>query len=115
VFGTYLMVSETTRRACGDGFAFRELGRLRVKGKTVPITVYELLARGAVPPWVARFAAALAEFYAGRFDAARRAFQAVLGTRPHDPPSVRYLARLEEICQGPHPSNFDGVLTLTEK
>jgi len=115
VFGTYLMVGEATRRACDDGFAFRELGRLRVKGKTVPITVYELLARGPLPPWVARFEAALAEFYAGRFDAAQRAFQAVLAERPDDPPSVRYLARLQEICQGPHPSNFDGVLTLTEK
>jgi adenylate cyclase len=115
VFGTYLMVSEATRQACDGGFAFRELGRLRVKGKTVPITVYELLARGPVPPWVARFEAALAEFYAGRFDAAQRAFQVVLAERPDDPPSVRYLARLQEICQGPHPPNFDGVLTLTEK
>ena len=35
--------------------------------------------------------------------------------RPDDPPSVRYLARLQEICQGPHPPNFNGVLTLTEK
>ena len=28
---------------------------------------------------------------------------------------TRYLARLEEICEAPPPSNFDGVLTLTEK
>ena len=69
----------------------------------------------AIHRWVARFEAALAEFYAGRFGASQRAFQAVLAERQDDPPSVRYLARLQEICQGPHPPNFDGVLTLTEK
>ncbi len=115
VFGTYLMVSDATRRACNGGFAFRELGRLRVKGKAKPVTVHELLARGPVPAWVTRFEEALAAFYAGRFAAAVDVFQAVLAERPDDPPSQRYLARLEEICQAPPPSNFDGVLTLTEK
>lgn len=115
VFGTYTMVSEATRRACGDGCVFRELGRLRVKGKTVPVTVYEVVGRGAAPAWVRDFEAALGDFYAARFSEARAAFAAVLTERPGDPPTVRYLAQLEEMCQAATPSDFDGVLTLTEK
>ncbi|MHB8734513.1 MAG: CHASE2 domain-containing protein [Terriglobales bacterium] len=42
-YGVAILVSEATRRAVGDRFVFRELDVIRVKGKTQPVRVFELL------------------------------------------------------------------------
>jgi adenylate cyclase len=97
-FGTYTMVSEATRSACGDGFAFRELGRLRVQGKQQLVTAFELLGRGETPTWATAFEAGVHAFYAARFDAAERFFADVLAVLP-DEPSIRYLARIAQISR----------------
>jgi adenylate cyclase len=120
VFGTYSMVSDATRQACGAaGLVFRELGRLRVKGKTVPITVHELVAGpvapAVAPAWIATFEAALRAFYGGRFEEAAGGFRATLAVRPDDPPSHRYLDRIAELQETPPAPDFDGVLILTAK
>lgn len=41
---THITVSETIYQKSKDYFLFRKLDRLRVKGKTEPITIYELLS-----------------------------------------------------------------------
>lgn len=47
-FGTYLMVSQATREQAGEReeFTFRELGEIKVRGKSVPTAVCELLPGG---------------------------------------------------------------------
>ena len=47
-FGTYLLVSQATREQAGERreFAFRELGEIKVKGKSKPTSVCELLPGG---------------------------------------------------------------------
>jgi adenylate cyclase len=47
-FGTYLMVSQVTRELAGEReeFKFRELGEIKVRGKSVPVSVCELLRGG---------------------------------------------------------------------
>lgn len=42
-YGTFIMISESTRELIGAAFVVRELDRIRVKGKQQPVTVYELL------------------------------------------------------------------------
>ena len=42
-YGTFLMISETTVAKLGDAIDVRELDRIAVKGKDVPVTVYEVL------------------------------------------------------------------------
>lgn len=43
-FGTYIMVSEETRRQAGEqGWLFRDLGPIQVKGKSEAVRVFELL------------------------------------------------------------------------
>src|SRR5437899_13041646 len=45
-YGTHILVNETTYSAAkGDGFVFRELDLIRVKGKLQPMTIYELISR----------------------------------------------------------------------
>ncbi len=45
-YGTHILVNETTYAATkDDGFVFRELDLIRVKGKLQPVTIYELIGR----------------------------------------------------------------------
>src|SRR5207244_1984240 len=43
LYGTHLLVSETTRQAIGDAFVCREVDRVQVKGKNRPVGVFEVL------------------------------------------------------------------------
>ncbi len=38
--GTYVLASQSTRDAAGDGFAFREIGAITVRGRASPTVVY---------------------------------------------------------------------------
>src|SRR5437660_8199973 len=45
-YGTHILANETTYAAAkDDGFVFRELDLIRVKGKFQPVTLYELVGR----------------------------------------------------------------------
>lgn len=38
--GTYVLASHSTRVAAGDGFAYREIGAITVRGRATPTVVY---------------------------------------------------------------------------
>jgi adenylate cyclase len=99
LFGTKILITESTRKGAPH---VRWLGRLRVKGKEQPVTIYELLDS---PPTDAhrRFEEGVAAFSRAEFAAARATFESV-----NDGPSEFYLKQCEI---GP----ADGVVTLTEK
>jgi adenylate cyclase len=42
-FGTWILISESTRSAAGDDFLCRRLGRVELEGINKPVNVYELL------------------------------------------------------------------------
>lgn len=111
-FGTYLMVSETTWNQSGGNFTGRELGRLRVVGRKTPVRVFELagLPGEERPAHFAAFDQALALFYAGKFAEALAAFEQL----PEDPAAKAYTAQCHGLLQNP-PTEWDGVLSLTEK
>src|ERR1051325_1815834 len=45
-YGTHIIVNESTYEAAkNDGFVFRELDLIRVKGKLQPVTISELIGR----------------------------------------------------------------------
>ena len=47
-YGTHIIANETTYQAAkNDGFVFRELDLMRVKGKLQPVTIYQLMGRQA--------------------------------------------------------------------
>jgi len=58
-----------------------------------------------------KFAAALAEFYAGRFPAAREQFAAL---QDRDPPAAAYVRKCQALIDHP-PAIWDGVWEMTEK
>lgn len=48
VYGTYVLATEQTVRAAGEGVPCRAIGAIPVRGRTAPVVVYALGERGAV-------------------------------------------------------------------
>ncbi len=112
-FGTYTMAADSVRQAAGDGFVWRRLGRIRVVGRTTPVTVWEPLGTdpATAPDWLATYDAALALAEQGRFAEAAEALEPLAGL---DPVSQRHRERCRRFAAQP-PPGWDGVWTLESK
>lgn len=113
VYGTRTLVAEATVEAARHAVAVRELDRVRVKGRGLPVRVFELLgpAGMALPPHLARYAEGLACFRERRFEAAGERF----AQNPSDPPSRLFLERCRKLIAHPPADDWDGVHTLSTK
>ncbi|MGA2419064.1 MAG: adenylate/guanylate cyclase domain-containing protein [Candidatus Acidiferrum sp.] len=125
-YGTHIIVNETTfSGAATAGFLFRELDVIRVKGKLQPVTIYELVGRAGQPTEygppedslarVQDFRAARELYRQRQWEAAQRAFQAILDKWDGDGPSRAYWKRCQEYLFDEPPSGWDGVFTMTHK
>jgi adenylate cyclase len=118
-YDTRIIISEFTFKLVKDDVVTRRLGAVRVKGKRLPVSIYELRGLGrpsaADAPVIARFEDALARLIARDFEGAGVGFRAVLETWPTDLPSRRYLAQLETFKVQPPPNDWDGVASLMTK
>lgn len=113
-FGTYTMISEATKLLAGDEFAYRELARVRVVGKKLPVIVFEPMTHEAFAAAEARinaFGEGREAYYRGDFGQALEIFE-TLGSG--DPPAEKYAAKCRLLADAP-PEDWDGVWTLTEK
>jgi len=125
-YGTHILVNETTYAATKeDGFIFRELDLIRVKGKLQPVTLYELIGRAGEnsvygPPDEIRarldFFQQARELYRNRrWEEAQKSFQISLDKWPDDGPSRTYWKRCQDYLFDEPPSGWDGVFTMTHK
>jgi len=115
LYGCSLVVGEETARLAGDMLLFRELDRIRVKGRDAPLAIFEPLGERATAgdTAIARkdaYEAALADYRAMRFEKAADAW-AALG----DAPALAMAARARAFSVEPPPAPWDGVWTLTGK
>lgn len=118
-YGVEFICSESTRLAGPADWAFRELDRVRVKGKQEPVTIYEPLGpKDALDPEfrqeVARHRGALKAYRAQQWDEAERQWSALQATRPHRLYEI-YLERIAHYRASPPPPDWDGVFTHTTK
>jgi adenylate cyclase len=119
-YGTGIMISESTRKAAGDAVEVRELDYIKVKGKNLPIRVYELLGlKGETDPKLLakarKFEEGLALLRARKLDEARAAFRAVVAEFGEDEACELFLERCDEVAAEPPPPDWDGSFALTEK
>ncbi|MEI6213541.1 MAG: adenylate/guanylate cyclase domain-containing protein [Desulfuromonadales bacterium] len=112
-YGSHILVSEDTRRqVTDDRFTFREVDRVKVKGKHLPIVMYELMiANREILP---RFEEALNLYRSLRFGAAKALFEELAGLA-NDGPSRLYAGRCAEFISNPPPADWDGVYAATSK
>ena len=105
LLGTRVLLSSGT--LAGTEFRARELGTFLVRGKTVPVTVHEPLARGQPEEQaMAGFADALGTFRRGDWAGAERLFAALVARDASDGPS-RYYHALAEAYRTQPPAHVD--------
>jgi adenylate cyclase len=113
-YGTRIVVGARTAELAGDGFLFRPLDRVRVRGKQRPVVVHELLAEAddAGPELLAAVAAwgeAYEAYLERRFVEAKSGFEAFLRLSAGDVPALQLVARCEQYMADPPSPDWDGV------
>ena len=116
-YGTTIAASEMTVALTGSTFAWRELDAIRVKGRSTPVKIYELLAEaGQETPQqaasAATYAQGLAYWRIREFDAAAKCFERVADV---DRPSALFLNRANAFANHPPGPDWEPVSTLDAK
>ena len=110
-YGVGILVGEATRARVKD-VVFREIDRIRVKGKDEAITIYEPLGENA---HLALWDAALAAYRARHWDAAQGSLERLRAVDPQCGLYEVYLKRVQDLRRNPPPPGWDGVTTFDEK
>lgn len=112
VFGTAIMVAESTWAAAGDGFVGRPIGRIRVVGRKTPEQVFEPLAltSESIAVSLSEFAKAMEACEQGNYEAAAELFD----QWTNDPLSCTYAQRCRRLSSASG-ETWDGIWNLTEK
>ncbi len=117
--GVDILVGETTRAAAGDGFVFREVDRVRVKGRGGTVRVYELVglpgAARLSPDDLAQYAEALGRYRAQDWDGAAATFEAFRARHPDDGPARVMAARIAALRAAPPGADWDGAYDQRSK
>ncbi len=118
-YGVTMIVGEATRAALHD-MVFRELDRVRVKGKDAPVTIYEPLgAHDEVPKEVLDrlklFQQALKFYRAQDWDKAELQLLNLQRMAPDDALLATYLDRISHLRARPPISPWDGVFDFDSK
>jgi len=116
-YGVSALVGESTYLRTSDAYQYRELDKIRMVGKQIPVTVYELLEQQSVQSGrlSAQFAVALAIYRACNWIEAERHFIALLAEFPSDGPSKIYLERCQYFKANPVAASWDGVFNRRGK
>lgn len=132
-WGVYAMCTEATRVACelhgGDGIVFRPLGRIVVKGRSLPVPIHEIVGFGEELGGTARegldlFAEGLRRYHERDWDGADAFFRQAAPLELRRPettpgcmmnPSQVYQKIVASCRQHPPPADWDGVFVMREK
>jgi adenylate cyclase len=115
-YGTLTIVGEDTWKLVHGSFEGRELDWIRVRGRTTPLTIYELGAEagqldGRRRDVFRHFAEGLVLYREQRWSEAAAAFDRALALDPSDGPSRTFLPRCAAFQRQP-PSEWDAVHTM---
>jgi len=119
VYGTHIIISQSTLDQVQDLFWVRCLDRVRVKGKDEPVAIYELIEermpdRPCSVTYLREYEQARRMYEMGRFQQAKTAFAALGSAHPDDPVVHMYAGRVAQLLTS-LPQNWDGVYTFTTK
>lgn len=120
LFKTRIIVSEETLKAAGDRFLVRELGLIEVKGKTVPVKIFELMDEKsdltpAKKDMVELFHQGITLFRERKWTLAMELFSTILKKYPGDGPSEFYKKRCKCVIAQPQLTEDCHIIKMTEK
>ncbi len=111
-YGAKILVSEYTYEHVKGRFLFREVDRVRVKGKKEPVRAYELISEHAVTEsviWLDRYREAYLVYHSRDFVRALEMFSKLEETYPDDKLVLVYKQRCEYFLATPPEPSWDGV------
>ena len=121
VYGTDIIISETTYKSCADRIWTRELDRIQVKGKNQPISIYEVYGLRSDPlsashEQIIELYHKARDFYQQmKFGKAIGLFGEVLELDKQNKAASMHLVRCQHFLSNPPPADWDGVWRFTEK
>jgi len=119
-YGTYTMISETTYLEAKDRIRARPLDLIRVRGKKLPTSVYELMAKKGELDQTGQnllevFSAGIEAYRKRNFQNAISCFEKGRQIAPEDGPARLYLDRCRQYLTNPPADDWDGVFTMSSK
>ncbi len=118
-YGVKMIVSESTLLAAPE-FTYRELDKVRVKGKHKPITIYEPLGvtediSSEQLQLLGLLNQGLHDYRQQHWTAAQSIFEQLAEQYPHDKLYSIYLERIAYYLESPPEIDWDGAFTHTSK
>jgi adenylate cyclase len=120
-YGTRVLVSEYTFRKLRGTYRSREVDRIIVKGKTQPVSIYEILEHHT-PDTFPNIAEVLGNFKHGleryrdaQWKDAIKAFEEALRLNSDDAVSRVYLRRCQALLENPPGDDWQGIWVLDSK
>jgi adenylate cyclase len=120
-YSARILVSEATVRKLKGSYSMREVDLIVVKGKTEPVSVYEILDYHSdesfpnLPEVVGHFKAGLKYYRSGEFDRAIKQFKEALALNPGDKLSGTYVGRCEALIENPPEGEWNGTRIMKSK
>lgn len=119
VYGVKIIISEYTETQLAGRLMTRELDRVRVKGRSRSLRIYELLgqdyATGGTYAFVESYHNGLQAYRRRDFSQAVGYFEKTLGLKPGDKPSLLFQKRCRAFSSDPPPADWDGTWSFTQK
>jgi adenylate cyclase len=121
IFGTRVMISESTYNEVKEAIITRPLDMLTVKGRQRPVRVYELVTRKDAPiddvlqKMLSLYRDGIEYYHNRNWELAAESFRHCLKLAPGDGPSRLYLRRVIQYAKTPPPANWDGVFETRTK
>jgi adenylate cyclase len=113
------VVSESTYLATKEHYTFREIDRIQVIGKKLPVTIYELLDWGRnetqYTERIARFSEALTAYRRQQWEEAIDLFTKLQNKFPDDLICETFIARSYAYMGAPPEPDWDGVFAMKTK
>ena len=112
LYGSDVLLAETTAAAVHDRIPLRRVDRVRVKGRHQAVEIYTFLHHPEVEKLNED---AIQAYRERRWDDAESRWRQILDAVPGDPIAVAYLERIAVYRQAPPPDNWDGAYALESK
>lgn len=114
IYGTEILISETTAEAVAEEFLTRPLDKVAVKGREQGMSVYELVcardhADDITTDWIQEYSEGMDRYFKQDWATAIRAFESVLSMKPEDPASGLMIERCRLYQQTPPAADWNGV------
>lgn len=116
LYGTPVIITGAVKDDLREKFQTRHLDNVRVKGKSVPVSIYELRTASEPFPekFIRNYEKAMELYKAGAWSLATKYFYNALQECPDDSATKILLERCKEYAAAP-PESWDGAAALTTK